>query len=206
MRAALVMLLALIPLGAQTLYLLPASFTASPGERITVEFRSDGPATMLDHVRDATLLTEKAAYNITSLRTDGLSVLGNAPVKSEGTLLLYAGAAGGSHASAKALVLCGTPSATFQRPAGLPLEIVPERDPYTLKSGESLPIRVLLRGKPLGGCAIALARMESGKPEFRSIGKTDANGRVVVPLRAPGRWLIEATTAHLSTSLTFEMF
>jgi hypothetical protein len=206
MRAALVMLLAVLPLGAQNLYILPATFTASPGERIAVEFKSDGPATLLDHVRDATALTDKAAYNITSLRTDGSSVFGNAPVKSEGTLLLYAGAVGGSRASAKALVLCGKPSAAFQRPAGLPLEIVPERDPYALQSGEALPIRVLLRGKPLNGCPITMARIESGRPEFRSIGRTDANGRVVVPLSSPGRWLIEATAAHLSTSLTFELF
>lgn len=209
MRAALFMLLAAIQLGAQGLYILPATFNASPGERIAVEFRGNGPATLLDHVRDATVLTDKAAYNITSLRIDGASVFGNAPVKSEGTLLLFAGAVGASHASAKSLVLCGKSSAVSQRLAGLPLEIVPERDPYSAKSGDALPVRVLLHGKPLSNCPVALARLDSGKLEFRSVGKTDANGHVAVPLNAPGPWVIEAagsTSAGFSTSLTFEVF
>jgi uncharacterized GH25 family protein len=49
---------------------------------------------------------------------------------------------------AKAIVLAGAPDEGYKRAIGLPIEFIPEKDPYQLKPGESLPVRVLVRGAP----------------------------------------------------------
>ncbi len=197
------------PAWAQELSILPASFRVSPGERVTVQFR--GPGAAPQALRDATIYTDQAAYNVTGLRAangsaSGGGAEGQAPVKAEGTLVLYAGGSGESRASAKALLLSGKPGAGFDRRIGLPLEIIPERDPYALQAGEPLPVRLLLRGKPASGCELLLARADSATPEFRSAGRTDAAGRLAVRLDGAGPWLIGAAREGLSTSLTFESF
>lgn len=52
-----------------------------------------------------------------------------------------------------ATVLLASPHAP-ESALGLPLEIQPLTDPLLLKKGQSLPVRVLLRGKPLAGAKV----------------------------------------------------
>jgi uncharacterized GH25 family protein len=99
---------------------------------------------------------------------------------------------------AKALILVGQPSnvsggggsAPFDRPVGMTLELIPEKNPYTLKPGEELPVRLLYQGKPLeGALIIALGLHQTdGKLAARS-GK---DGRVRLRLPEAGFWLIKA--------------
>ena len=52
----------------------------------------------------------------------------------------------------KLLIQVGdTPTQNATRPIGQTLEIVPEKNPYALKDGEALPVRVLFRGKTTRG-------------------------------------------------------
>lgn len=44
----------------------------------------------------------------------------------------------------------------YQRPLGHRLEIVPAADPFSLKPGEKLPVRLLFDGKPLPGSRIVI--------------------------------------------------
>jgi uncharacterized GH25 family protein len=95
---------------------------------------------------------------------------------------------------AKALVLVGPPGTGVQapvdRPVGLTLEIVPEKNPYAMKPGDELPVRLLYQGKPLeGALVIALGLHQTdGKLAARS-GK---DGRVRLRLPEAGFWLVKA--------------
>ncbi|HEV7517616.1 MAG TPA: DUF4198 domain-containing protein [Thermoanaerobaculia bacterium] len=124
---------------------------------------------------------------------------------------------------AKALVLVGgtaapagpSASAGFERPVGMTLELIPEKNPYGLKPGEELPLRLLYQGKPLADAlVIALGLHQTdGKLAARS-GK---DGRVRLRLPEGGFWLIKsvhmvpAPTAigvdweSLWASLTFDL-
>ena len=110
----------------------------------------------------------------------------------------------------KTIFVVGAPSDAYRTVVGLPLEIVPEKDPYRLQAGESLPVRVLLRGAPAANLDIR-ATAAGGKTQV--VGKTDSNGRLNVPV-TPGRWRLH--TIHMErgadvdwesvwTTLTFEI-
>src|SRR6185503_18616679 len=88
----------------------------------------------------------------------------------------------------KSLVLAGAPNDGYKRVVGLPIEIVPEKDPLQVKSGQSLPVRVLFRGKPAADLQLFAASV--GVPN-KNIGKTDANGRISVPVKS-GRWRLHS--------------
>lgn len=65
----------------------------------------------------------------------------------------------------------------------LGLVIVPEVDPSTLKPGQSLPVKVLNNGKPLAD--VSVFGDYRGAPTAVS-GKTNAEGRVSIPIRNVG--------------------
>lgn len=91
---------------------------------------------------------------------------------------------------AKTLVQVGGVSdAAWGEPVGLDLEIVPEADPFALRAGASLPVRVLKHGKPLPGFALAAAT--SGAE--RRLVTTDSEGRASVALDRVGTWLLAGT-------------
>jgi hypothetical protein len=177
---------------ASELFLAPAAFGFSEGERIVVEFRREGGSLEPETLRDCGLVTESAVYNILNLRSGGPGVvLGDASIKRSGTLLLYVRRGG---ASAKSLVNSGEPTALHGRVLGLPLEIVPERNPYAARPGEDLTLRVLASGNPAPGASIAIA----GGPPVQ----VDAAGRTSISLRS-GVQRIVARRSGLVSTLTF---
>lgn len=116
---------------------------------------------------------------------------------------------------AKSLVLSGSPRAgQGDRGLGFTLELVAERNPYTLRAGEDLPVRLTYENGPLAGAlVIALNRLN---PAAKVSARTDKDGRVRFRLPAGGMWLVKAvhmlpapagSTAEWSSywaSLTFE--
>ncbi len=91
---------------------------------------------------------------------------------------------------AKALLKVGDgPGRGYDRVLGLPLELVPEADPYRLAPGDELPLRALYLGEPLAG--LKVVAMNAGAPEARVSGRTAADGRVRLTLDRPGMWLIK---------------
>lgn len=98
---------------------------------------------------------------------------------------------------AKSILLAGMPDESYKQPVGHTIEIVPERSPYSLKPGEPLPVRVLLRGKPVGSLEIMAASTGSFGSKSRSIGKTSADGRISVPVTT-GAWRLH--TIHMERS------
>lgn len=89
---------------------------------------------------------------------------------------------------AKSLLVAGEPDGFYGRSLGFPIEIIPEIDPYTLHAGSQLPVRVWFRGKPAVDLQLEAAWSASGKSKTTVTGRTDAEGRILVPLAAAGRW------------------
>jgi uncharacterized GH25 family protein len=73
-------------------------------------------------------------------------------------------------------------------PLGLPLEIVPERNPYAGSGGE-MPVRVFFEGEPLPGALVKLTRLEHDETPVE-VRRTDFAGRASFPLVPSGTWLL----------------
>lgn len=99
---------------------------------------------------------------------------------------------------AKALVWADGPGASrpgeaappCDRALGLPLEIVIEGDPGELRPGGRLAVNLLYRGRALPGATVtAVAQADAARP---AACVTDAGGRALFPVNAPGPWIISA--------------
>jgi hypothetical protein len=86
---------------------------------------------------------------------------------------------------AKTLLVSGSSSADYAKPAGLTIEFVPEADPSAVKPGGKLPVKVLWRGQPAAGLFIQAAH-SSGS--ITGVGRTDAQGRIAILLPRAGQW------------------
>ncbi len=92
---------------------------------------------------------------------------------------------------AKSLLLVGPPGqAQGDRALGFPLELVAERNPYTLGAGQDFPVRLSYQGQPLAGALVVA--MNSLNPDAKQAVRTDAKGRVRLRLRPGGMWLVKA--------------
>jgi Domain of unknown function (DUF4198) len=92
---------------------------------------------------------------------------------------------------AKSLVLAGPPSdEPGDRRLGFVLELVAERNPYALRVGQELPVRLTYENRPLAG-ALVVAMNRSG-PGQRLAARSDSEGRVRFQVPAGGMWLIKA--------------
>jgi hypothetical protein len=92
---------------------------------------------------------------------------------------------------AKTLVFSGVPSrAQGDRQLGLTLELVAERNPYALRPGEELPVRLTYRNRPLAGTLVVA--MNGRNPAEKLAARTDSTGRVRFRLHPGGMWLVKA--------------
>jgi uncharacterized GH25 family protein len=117
---------------------------------------------------------------------------------------------------AKSLVFSGSPTeAQGDRPLGFTLELVAERNPYSVRPDQELPVRVTYENRPLAGAlVVAMNRLN---PTEKLSARADKDGRVRFKLRPGGMWLIKAVHmvpapagshaewASVWASLTFEM-
>jgi uncharacterized GH25 family protein len=94
---------------------------------------------------------------------------------------------------AKSIVQIGPVSAGSQdqssKLAGLPLEIVPEVNPYRVPRPTTLPVRVFYEGQPLAGALVKLTDLKQDASPFE-VHVTDANGRAIFPMPGTGTWLL----------------
>jgi len=93
---------------------------------------------------------------------------------------------------AKSLLRIGAGGAddVYRLNLGYTLELMPERNPYALSPGDSLPIVLLYKGKPLADALIVAFASDRADDKIRV--RTDADGRVELPLDRPGLWLVKA--------------
>ena len=94
---------------------------------------------------------------------------------------------------AKVIVQAGAFDAAAQapvtEPVGLPLEIVPEINPYALPRPSALPVRIVYQGKALAGATVKLTDLDHDENPVE-IHVTDGTGRAVFALPVQGRWLL----------------
>jgi uncharacterized GH25 family protein len=117
---------------------------------------------------------------------------------------------------AKSLIFSGSSAETqSDRALGFTLELVAERNPYALRAGEDLPVRLTYENRPLAGALVVA--MNKLNPMEKVSARTGKDGRVRLHLGPGGMWLVKAvhmTPAPAGTSaewmsywasLTFEM-
>jgi uncharacterized GH25 family protein len=78
------------------------------------------------------------------------------------------------------------------RVLGMLLEIVPLRDPFKVKTGETLPVRVLFQGKPLAEANLGWQHPGDGETA-RGYVRTDDKGEAPVPVAKSGLMTIRLT-------------
>ena len=121
---------------------------------------------------------------------------------------------------AKSLVFAAGPAAppapadtTFRRVLGLPLELVPEQNPYRLRPGAALTVRVLRQGLPVPGALVQVwdassplaqgasrftAKTSLPTPPLHFTAHTNALGRVLVRLPGAGPYLLATVRMELA--------
>ncbi|MGQ0646797.1 MAG: DUF4198 domain-containing protein [Gemmatimonadaceae bacterium] len=97
------------------------------------------------------------------------------------------------HKHVKALVQVGdTPSREFSTVLGYPAEIVPLVNPYSLKVGGTLPMRLLVRGEPVANQYVLYGgRTASEGRVLQRSTRSDAEGVVRIPLRHRGTHFVK---------------
>jgi uncharacterized GH25 family protein len=76
---------------------------------------------------------------------------------------------------------------------GLPLELVPEQNPYRLAADKALTVRVFKNGKPAFGTAVQVwQRQSGGLPTTHYTTRANQNGRILLRLSGPGPYLLAA--------------
>jgi uncharacterized GH25 family protein len=65
-----------------------------------------------------------------------------------------------------------------------------EEDPYSLRPGAELPVRLLFDGAPLAGALVV--GLAAAAPGERQAVRTDAGGRARLRLGRAGPWLLKA--------------
>lgn len=91
---------------------------------------------------------------------------------------------------AKSLLVTGAPGAQSDRTLGFTLELVAEKNPYSLGADDELPIRLTYEGRPLeGALVVAMNRLNAGE-KLRA--RTGKDGRVRFRLGGGGMWMVKA--------------
>ncbi|NVO85139.1 DUF4198 domain-containing protein [Hymenobacter terrestris] len=108
---------------------------------------------------------------------------------------------------AKTLVQAGTLSPTdtaraWARPVGLPLELVPEQNPYTLGPDAPLTVRVLRAGQPVAGQLVLLWRRGAQPRALLQKLRSNQNGRVLLHLSGPGQYLVSTVRMESAPAAT----
>ena len=89
---------------------------------------------------------------------------------------------------AKSLLSAG--AGQGDRILGFPLELLAEQNPYSLKPGEALPVRLVYGNRPLAGAlVVAINRL---RPAEKVTARTDREGRVKLLLNRDGMWMVKA--------------
>jgi uncharacterized GH25 family protein len=76
------------------------------------------------------------------------------------------------------------------RPLGLPLELVAERNPYAAPAGAPLSFVLTYRGQPKANALVVAINRTN--PGLKRTSRTDRQGRVTFELPAPGVWMVKA--------------
>lgn len=98
-----------------------------------------------------------------------------------------------SHMCTKAIVNVGAGEGKVDTCVGHPIEIIPLANPAGLKTGDYLPVEVLLKGKPFKGMIYATyVGFSTEKNTFAYTTSTDKMGKGRIKILHSGVWMIKA--------------
>jgi uncharacterized GH25 family protein len=156
------------------------------------DFRLESPGTYVLVLQT----DDHAQTHLPSIRfNDYLRVEGLTPALDQRARLHRMDADGSERYSrcAKSIVQVGPITAKSQsqasKPIGLPLEIVPEANPYGTPGGATLPVRVMYAGRPLAGALVKLTNLRNDASPFE-VHLTDRDGRATFTMPNSGNWLL----------------
>jgi len=90
---------------------------------------------------------------------------------------------------AKTLIQIGNiKSKTFSVITGMPLDVIPVANPYSLKNSDSLSIKILFRNVPLTDALVKIWHREKGNTD-KSEFLTNENGEIRFPVTTSGKWM-----------------
>lgn len=97
------------------------------------------------------------------------------------------------HKHVKSLIQVGTArSDLYSRAMGYPAELIPIENPYTLRPGATIQLRVLVDGRPVANQLVQYGGESSNGTRFaQQDARSDANGIVRVPLATAGAWYVK---------------
>jgi uncharacterized GH25 family protein len=92
---------------------------------------------------------------------------------------------------AKTLIQVGSKlDKTFKKNTGMPLEIIPLKNPYALKMGDKMTVQVLYNGAPLSDKMIVTWNKTATTKTRQQKLRTDAKGQMTFLLDQNGQWMV----------------
>lgn len=180
-----------------TLDMLASMRLGGPTTDGTVVFKASGTYVLV-------LQTDARAHSLLPairfndyLRTEGLT---SALRLREQTHRMAADGSENYSRQAKAIIHVGAssaPQAQVTTPIGLPLEIVPDVDPYASPRSKILPVHVLYKGRPLPGALIKLTNLARDAAPVDSR-LTDGQGRASFDVPESGQWLLNVIWTEIA--------
>lgn len=84
-----------------------------------------------------------------------------------------------------------------KKTVGLPLEIIPDSNPYQLKAGEMMRFKIYYDGKPLFGARVKVWNRHNNRTTLQNI-YSEKNGSIETRISAGGVWMV--SVVHLVSS------
>ena len=78
---------------------------------------------------------------------------------------------------------------TYKKVMGFPVEIIPDRNPYTLKQGDPIRFKILFEGKPVFGVKVKVWNRFDSRTTIQNI-HTEKDGTMEARISNPGRWMV----------------
>ena len=182
------------PTPADTANLTPKNFTATDTFRTSFTFAR--PGTHLVLLQSTSSFIELPADKFTAyLREEGLDYALKLRQENEETTKpgreVYS-------RCVKTLLQVGDPAlmplaadSACRHAYGLPLELVPEQNPYRLAADKALTVRVLRGGRPAFGAAVQVwQRQPGGLPTTHFTTRANQSGRILLRLSGAGPYLL----------------
>ena len=82
-------------------------------------------------------------------------------------------------------------TSTFRKQTSLPMDIVPEENPYSLRDGEKMKVKLFFEQKPLANTLVKVWHRNNEQTVKRDL-RTNEKGEIEFPVFVYGRWMISA--------------
>lgn len=79
----------------------------------------------------------------------------------------------------------------YKTATSLPLDIIPQSNPYQLKDGDTLKAKLFFQKKPLANALVKVWHRAGGQSKMTDL-STDENGLVAFPVYVNGQWMISS--------------